>query len=126
MNARLPTAYPPLPHPGSWSPNIQAAHQTLTDLYQNAFTILHLEDVEPLRIAFHIDSITADAIPILCAMETDGESEHSPPDSRLPEEWLQGGAQVLGELVVALRRMRELARGWFVIPNSILLVLTAY
>jgi|ERR1700722_3567210 len=110
----LPTTFPPLPHSRSWPANIQAAHQVLTDLYRNASAVLQLEDVDPLQIAFHLDSITSDAVPVLCAMEREGESEQHVGDPQLPEEWLHAGAQVLGELVNSLQHLRESARGRYV------------
>jgi hypothetical protein len=110
MNA--PAMFPPLPPSLEPSANIEAAHRVLTDIYRHASVLLQQEDADPLRIAFHVDSITSDAIPVLCAMEREGGSEHSP--TRLPEEWLQAGAQVLGELVVALQRKNGLARERFV------------
>jgi hypothetical protein len=99
----LPASFPYLPpHQQSWSANIQHAHQALVDIYSHTLTVLR-QDSDPLRIAYSIDMITSDAIPILTAMEKD--------DHQLPEEWLHAGAILLGYLVVSLREAEARAKG---------------
>jgi hypothetical protein len=84
-------------------------------LYRNAVALLHSEDVDPLQVLFHINTIASDAMPLLSAMEMDAECPSSPDDTRLPREWLHHSARVCGSLVHSLQRIGELAQGQFVI-----------
>ena len=114
----LPTSFPCLPphDPDQpWSTNIQSAHEVLTDIYQHAFAVLG-EDSDPLRVAFHVDMITADAIPVLHAMEMEGESEGALGVHRLPEEWLHMAAEIFGYLDVSLRVTGQLSKNLCVLP----------
>ena len=102
----LPPTLPGLPSAShhTWSANIQTAHQVLANIYHHAFTITRQEDAaDPLRITFHIDTITFDAILILSAIEEEAEAEDCPDESQLPREWLHAAAELFGKLVLTLK-----------------------
>lgn len=67
----LPPCFPSLPQPlsGQWSPNLRAAHESISSIYLHAVRVLNQEDSDPLRIAFHIDTISSDALSLLEALE---------------------------------------------------------
>ena len=80
----LPPTLPGLPYTShhTWSANIQTAHQVLANIYHQAFTVTQQGDAaDPLRLAFHIDTITSDAIPILSAIEEEAEAKDCPDES---------------------------------------------
>ena len=111
----LPHAFPPLPEPpsGQWSPNIRTAHATLASIYKNTLNVLNQEDTDPLRLAFHIDSISFDGLSLLEALEMEGRNEG---DSQpVPEDWLHLCASVLGDLVANFHQVKEAAGGQYVL-----------
>jgi len=114
MDTQLPSTFPPLPAlPAGhlrWSANILEAHCTLQDTYKHAIQLARQEDLDPLRVAFHIDAITSDSVPILVALENLQDSDETP----LAEEWIHAAAELLGDLVVVLRHVGELAKGKYV------------
>jgi hypothetical protein len=61
-----------------------------------------------MRISFHIDTISSQALLLLEALEAEGNSN---PDQRLPEDWLHDGARCLGDLVANLHTVKEAAIG---------------
>jgi hypothetical protein len=117
----LPEELPQLPHSLlPWSANILSAYQLLSNIYRNARSILRHDAADPLRVAFHIDAITSDAIPVLSAMEVEDnwDLDNGP---KLSEEWLVACAEIFGHLVVILRRIAEQIRGWFVQSSFLML-----
>jgi len=111
----LPSTFPCLPpwhHQQLWSVNIQTAQHILADLYWDAFTTVKHDDADPLWVAFHINVITLDAIPLLVAIKKEGDSRTAPAECQLPEDWLHAGAELLGHLVVSLQGARDQAKGW--------------
>jgi hypothetical protein len=86
---------------------VQEAHQSLGEIYRHAVQLANQEDLDPLRVVFHVDAVTSDAVPILVALEGSQDSDETP----LPEPWLHAAAELLADLVVVLRFVGELAKG---------------
>ena len=106
-NLQLPDHFPPLPNTAVRSVNLDAAHHILKDLYQHAVNVLYQDGPDPLRVSFHINAISSDAIPILAGIEEEDKMNEIP----LLDGWLQQCAELLGELVVHLRYAKEVASG---------------
>jgi hypothetical protein len=115
MESKLPYSFPLLPDlpfgHERWSPNVLEGHRTLTGIYLLAYELTNQEDVDQLRVAFHVDTLTTDAIRILIAL---GDSEASD-ETPLPEAWILDAAKLLGDMVAVLRQVAELAKGKYVI-----------
>jgi len=77
------------------SPNTQAAHQILKDIYKHAIAALQQENPDPLQLSSHIDAITSDAVPLLVAIEEEGTSTGMP----LLDAWLHKCVKLLGNTV---------------------------
>lgn len=96
--APLPASFPPLPpcenETASWPSSIRDSWDRIATEYERVYTLLNLEDCDPLQISFHIDNVTSDCIPLLEALEGDGD---------VPVNWLLESAQLLGETVRELR-----------------------
>jgi hypothetical protein len=109
----LSPQFPSLPEPlsGRWSPNIRAAHATLCSIYEHAAQVLDQEDSDPIRVSFHIDTLSSDGLSILEALEAEGDHN---PDECLPEDWLHNCASILGDLVVHLYHVKEAVGGQYV------------
>lgn len=114
MESILPKSFPLLPNlpfgHERWSPNVLECHRTLSSLYRHACDLTNQEDLDPLRVAFHVDALTSDAIQMLIALEDSEDSDETP----LPEAWILNAAKLLGDTVVVLRHVGELARGKYV------------
>jgi hypothetical protein len=111
MASKLPALFPLLPQLPEgherWSPNVLESHRTLSELYRHAKNVASQEDLDPLQVAFHVDSLTSDAIPILVALGSSDVLVETP----LPEMWIISAAELLGDTVAELRHVRELAKG---------------
>jgi hypothetical protein len=64
-----------------------------------------------LRVAFHVDALTSDGIPILIALDDSEDSDETP----LPEAWIFEAAKLFGDMVAVLRHVGELAKGKYVV-----------
>jgi hypothetical protein len=111
MESILPQSFPLLPNlpfgHERWSPNVLECHRTLNNLYCHARNLTNQEDLDPLRVAFHVDALTSDAIQMLIALEGSEDSDETP----LPEAWILDAAKLLGDTVAVLRHFGELAEG---------------
>lgn len=58
-------------------------------------------------MAFHVDSITTDALPLLVALDASEHSDETP----LCHTWILGAAELLGDIVSFLRHVGEQAKG---------------
>ena len=96
-----------------WSPNTQAAHQILKDIYKHAIAALWQENPDPLQLSSHIDVITSDAVPLLVAIEEEGTST----GMLLPDAWLHECATLLGDMVIQLRYLKDMACGRWALGN---------
>jgi|ERR1700722_3523774 len=114
----LLSEFPPLPPSHNWSRNIKIAYDVLYNTYRNATAALRCDDIDSTRVGFHITTITAEAIPILSAMEMENEGDTSD-EQCLPGEWISSSAEIFGYLVLALQQAGELAKGWYVIHSCI-------
>jgi hypothetical protein len=83
-----------------WPANFLVAYDTLSDIYRCAYCILNQEDADPLQLMFHLEAITADAIPLLEAFEVD-------PRGPEVQDWLSDAATLLGSLSVQLSSFRH-------------------
>jgi hypothetical protein len=83
-----------------WPANFLVAYDTLSDIYRRAYCILNQEDADPLQLTFHLEAITADAIPLLEAFEVD-------PRGPEVQDWLSDAATLLGSLSVQLSSFRH-------------------
>lgn len=113
----LPRQFPPLPEPPSshWHPNIRTAHATLASIYEHALRVLDQEDTDPLRLAFHIDTVSLDGLSLLQALEMEGQGNSEQSESvSVPDDWLHLGASVLGKLVKQLHRVKDATSGQYV------------
>lgn len=78
-----------------WPPNIHEALTRIRTAYASAYRVLQQEDADPLQISYHIDQITSTCIPLLVSVEE---------EELLPKTWLRECAELLGNVVVELRR----------------------
>jgi len=90
------------PHEGTWSASIRTAHAHLENTYNHAIHVLLADGADPTRIAFHIDRITSEALPIV--LELASESQHAE-GIGLPGEWLENIAELLGNAVSDLQQL---------------------
>jgi hypothetical protein len=96
----LPATFPPLPvDEMSWSANTHAAHKVISDLYAHAVRVIHQDETDPARLAFHINSLSTDALSLLQALAEDGGQENH----ALPGSWLIQCSRILGEAVWHLK-----------------------
>ncbi|KAK7023060.1 hypothetical protein R3P38DRAFT_3317322 [Favolaschia claudopus] len=109
--SQLPQSFPLLPDLplgyDRWSANVLASHQALTELYEHALAVTEQEDLDASRAAHHIDALTSDGKLLLVTL---GESEHSD-ETPVAISWLHSAAELLGNVVYALRRAKALAQG---------------
>jgi hypothetical protein len=74
----------------SGTANVIQAHEVMSDIYCRAIRVLQQNDVEPLQLMFHIDSVSSNAIPLLEALEGDDiEFEF-----QFPQAWLYNCAEM--------------------------------
>ena len=68
----VPCQFPELPilDTGVWPEDVVDAHTILCDGYHSALRVVRLEDLDPLQIAHHVNSISTDSIGMLEAMES--------------------------------------------------------
>ena len=94
----LPSLFPVLPviPPGSvLSGSLRQAHETISNAYTSALTVLRQEDSDPLRLRFHIARILDETFPILVAMEVQAEDTIS-------VNWFNTAAHTLANIVTRL------------------------
>ncbi|KAK6961870.1 hypothetical protein R3P38DRAFT_2592985 [Favolaschia claudopus] len=95
----LPTTFPNLPNlpvgHTCWSANVLKSYEVLKNLYEHARNVTEQEDLDPSRVAHHIDALTSDAMVVLGALESSEDSDETP----LPLEWLEATAVLLGTTV---------------------------
>lgn len=105
----FPERFPLLPSlvQATYTHNTITAHEVISDIYTRAVQVSKQADSDPLRIAFHIDAIISDALPLLSALEQEQSNHHAP----LSVEWLQSCATFLAELVNHLREAADLGKG---------------
>ena len=86
---------PPLPQHDTlaWTHNVQSAYRALSQMYTNARHAASQGDSDPLRIKYHFDNISKDAVQLLRGLEDEGT---------LPREWLMSVAQAFGMLARVL------------------------
>lgn len=82
-----------------WSASILAAHEYIRNVYDHAANVLRSDGADPTHIAFHMDRISSDALPVL--LELTSESERQ--GNVLPIDWLEGISTLLAEVVASLQ-----------------------
>ena len=110
----LPDQLPQLssyPDPSQgWPANVYKACEIMSDIYHQAFHVLHQEESDPLQILFHIDSVSSDAISLLEVLEN-SEAELG---FQFPREWLLYNAELFGKLVLYLHEAVKKMKTQFV------------
>ncbi|KAG1848048.1 hypothetical protein DFJ58DRAFT_796677, partial [Suillus subalutaceus] len=102
----LSLSLPLLPETKNWSAEIQAAYENIQHTYDHAIRVLRADGAEPTRIAFHVDAISSNALPILEALTPDADNTDSDEMSEsLPVKWLADVAMVLGCVVSGLEHL---------------------
>ena len=78
-----------------------AAHDTISGIYRHALQISAREDADPLRLSFHCDAITSEALPLLEAIGNDPAviDSHS-------GDWLIAATTALALVAKRLQRFR--------------------
>lgn len=102
----FPSHFPALPvneNAIPWPAMVIAAHEAISDIYAHAARIARQEDSDPLRMIFHIDAITSNAIPVLSALESESNNGFF----ALSEKWLHDAALLFGDVVVALKKAAD-------------------
>lgn len=99
----VPLSLPLLPETKNWSAEIQAAYESVRRTYNHAIRVLRADGADPTRIAFHVDAILSNAIPILQALVPDIDSDDNL--ESLPVEWLANVATQLGRAVTNLEHL---------------------
>ncbi|KAG1726809.1 uncharacterized protein EDB91DRAFT_1254183 [Suillus paluster] len=82
-----------------WPQNIYAADGIIRNIYSAAIRMLRSNDAEPTRVAYHYDALSAEALPLLEAIESDS----SPADYQLLHDWLLACARLVGEAGAMLK-----------------------
>lgn len=96
---------PDPPHHVIRSANVDMAYTILRDISTHADTALRQTDSDPLRIRFHLSAVIDTAIPVLQALEACAIDED------IPLDWLLNSAELLGRLVLDLKKAQESADG---------------
>jgi len=86
-----------------WPENIYAADGIIHNIYNAAIRMLRSNDAEPTRVAYHYDALSAEALPLLEAIESDS----SPDDYRLLRDWLLACARLIGEVATMLKDISQ-------------------
>ena len=76
-------------------------------MYEHAVSTLNQEDTDPLRLAFHMDTLSSDGLALLQALEVEKEES----DQCIPKMWLHNAASILGDVYAQLHRVKEAASG---------------
>lgn len=108
MNAELAEHLAALPERAdgsAWSPNIQAAYQTITTAYDRAYRLLHQTDLDPLRLFLHIQTLIHNVHPVLIALSDIAAVEG------LPLDWLNNFTSGVARLAEGLVEAHKSARG---------------
>lgn len=95
--------FPPI-HSVPWPANFLVAHDAISTIYRRALRVSNQEDADPLQLAFHHDTISHEAMPLLEAMGND-------PVSTELVDWLENTAMLLGRLCSRLSNYHENVRG---------------
>jgi len=74
---------------------VLAAHKYLRNVYDHATRVLHSDGADPTRIAFHVDRISSDALPVLLELASESECQ----GNVLPIDWLEGISTLFAEVV---------------------------
>jgi hypothetical protein len=87
--------FPPLPNDrdNPWPANVLTAHNIITESCRRIADVLRRDDLDPAQVNHYTSTLTHDTIPMLQAMQDERNLE-------LPQDWLQGAATYLGELLV--------------------------
>jgi len=106
LDVHLPTAFPPLPPSPTgqgWPSKYIEAHKIVSNIFDHAIQVLNQDKSDTSCIAFHMNAITSDALPLVEAFETEGASM----SDCLPVEWIHTCARILGWTVLALQLCTE-------------------
>lgn len=102
----LPLSLPLLPETKNWSTEIRAAYENVQCTYDHAIRVLQADRADPTRIAFHMDAILSNALPILKALIPDNDIANLDDNSEsLPVKWLADVAAILGCTVSNLEQL---------------------
>ncbi|KAG2351552.1 hypothetical protein BDR07DRAFT_1501032 [Suillus spraguei] len=102
----LPSSLLLLPETRNWLAEIQAAYENIQHTYNNAIQVLRADSADPIHIAFHVDAISSNALPILEVLIPDNgiDSDLDTLES-LPVKWLAEVATILGCVVSCLEHL---------------------
>lgn len=98
MASTIAQMLPPLPRTTENLPNILRAHDTLSDIYRHAVRLFNQEEADVLQLAFHLNAIRNDAVPLLQAIERSTSGLNG---------WLTQVATQLGHLFRALSNYQD-------------------
>ncbi|KAG1886264.1 hypothetical protein F4604DRAFT_1917997 [Suillus subluteus] len=93
---------PLLPETKNWSAEIQIAYENVQHMYNHAIQVLQADEADPTHIAFHVDAISSNALPILEALVPDSDINSDDMLESLPVKWLADVATILGCVVSRL------------------------
>jgi hypothetical protein len=101
----LPDRLPPLPETTdvSWSADIQALHNRLSDFFDSSRRALNLDESDPIRVRTHLDRASNTMVSIVEAL---GLRTEDP----LPNEYIHSVALATGSLVMHLRHAMETSK----------------
>ena len=108
MTSTIQSLFPPLPQHnlGGWPADIHAAHEVIRKAYDHATCVLQSDGFpDPTQVAFHINALSSNALPILEALIPSSASDE---DEHLPLEWIVGVAELLGQAVQDLQAMAHI------------------
>ncbi|KAF8523854.1 hypothetical protein JB92DRAFT_3109869 [Gautieria morchelliformis] len=108
MSIELPATFPGLHGPGPPNNDVDQAYRPISDSYNSSLQLLHQDDLDPLRIHFHLDRLQNRIIPLY----------HALPVETLPQDWVRSGAHALGKLLVTLRATIADAEDWETLQRS--------
>lgn len=94
-------ALPECEHP--WPQNIYAADGIIRNIYNGAIRMLRSNDAEPTRVAYHYDTLSSEALPLLEAIKSDS----SDADHQLLHDWLLACASLVGEAAAMLEDISQ-------------------
>ena len=101
-----------------WSACVQRAHELLKSTYDHAVHVLLADSANPTQIAFHIDQIKAEAIPLLMDLtppaanhgedlNLDDSSDCIQEDELPAAAWLENVTKLLGDTVCMLKSLAK-------------------
>ena len=111
----IPLSLTPFTLPTQCAHSLLKAHAALATIYRHAVRTLHQEEVDPLQLAFHLNNIQSDAVPLLQVIEN---------STTELGDWLAKAATQFGHLFCALSSYQDRVKNLYIfLPESATLMI---